>query len=276
MSEVFNFQRFWTFFKYDLKQMWRNHFKVALFLGFLPLLLYIVWVIGSLSFTRTWVAPSLPVRAVFFYVAVLIIILYQARTYGHLTDRQKGANYLMIPASVTEKFTSMMVNTLVVIPLLFGGVYLLLDGLLSLVDPGYGRAIVTGVGELVDDLKDKDLWDPAFSSRSFIRMILLTCVIGVFVSLVYYLLSGLIFKKWKILGGLLVSYGISLILTIAAGFIATGDKVKAWLETYFDGFSEEQAMHFVSKTMTVSTLLSLVILLALMTGVYYRIKTIKH
>jgi cell division protein FtsW (lipid II flippase) len=102
MSEVFNFRRFLTFFKYDLKQMWRNHFKVALFLGFLPLLLYIVWVICSLSFTREWTAPGIAVRAGFFYLAVLVIILYQARTYGHLTDRRKGANYLMIPASVTE------------------------------------------------------------------------------------------------------------------------------------------------------------------------------
>ena len=30
MSETFNFNRFVTYFKYDLKQMWRNHSRAAM------------------------------------------------------------------------------------------------------------------------------------------------------------------------------------------------------------------------------------------------------
>ena len=38
-SEVFNGQRFWTYFKYDLTQMWRNHVKAAILIGFSGLIL---------------------------------------------------------------------------------------------------------------------------------------------------------------------------------------------------------------------------------------------
>ncbi len=276
MSEVFNFRRFWTFFKYDLKQMWRNHFKVALFLGFLPLLLYIVWVICSLSFTREWTAPGIAVRAGFFYLAVLVIILYQARTYGHLTDRRKGANYLMIPASVTEKFTSMMVITLIVIPLLFAGVYFLLDGFLSLVDPHYGSSLVGGAKSLLSRFLQAEIWEDAVMPKSMPNIFFVLAVIGIFVSMVYYLLSGLVFKKWKILGGLLVNYGFSLVLTIFAGLFMTGEKVKDWLERTFNDMGEDQALQFFTNTLNWSTVASVVILVALMTAVYFRIKTIKH
>ena len=33
MNETFNFSRFWTYFKYDLKQMWRNHSKAAILIA---------------------------------------------------------------------------------------------------------------------------------------------------------------------------------------------------------------------------------------------------
>ena len=33
MNEIFDFKRFWTYFKYDLKQAWRNHSKAAIMIG---------------------------------------------------------------------------------------------------------------------------------------------------------------------------------------------------------------------------------------------------
>ena len=101
-------------------------------------------------------------------------------------------------------------------------------------------------------------------------------VTGIFVSMVYYLLSGLVFKKWKILGGLLVNYGFSLVLTIFAGLVLTGDRVKDWLERTFNDMGEDQALQFFTNTLNWSTVASVVILVALMTAVYFRIKTIKH
>ena len=276
MSEVFNFQRFWTYFKYDLKQMWRNHFKVALFLGLLPLLLYIIWVLCSLSFTRNWSAPVLEVRYVFFYLAALVIVLYQARTYGHLTDRQKGSNYLMIPASTLEKFVSMMLMTLVIIPILFVGVYLLLDGLLSLVDPHYGKTLVSGINDIIAEVWQADLAGASFGELFPRGLFIITALISFAQSLVYFLLSGLVFKKWKIIGGLMVSYGFGLVLTVVAGFVVTGEKFRSWVEMLDSGSQVDFAQSFISGSLNIGLAVSSIFLIALMIGVYYRIKTIKH
>ena len=276
MSEVFNFQRFWTFFKFDLKQMWRNHFKVAIFLGMLPLFLYIVWVLCSLALARTWSAPSIEARAIVLYLTSIVLVLYQARTYGHLTDRRKGSSYLMIPASVTEKFVSMMVMTLIVIPFLFASVYFLLDGLLSLIDSHYGKALMLGIGQLFGKVWQSDIWDVE-RMESFPKGILLfTFIISTLQSMVYFLLSGLVFKKWKILGGLLVSYGFGLILTIIAGLLVTGESFKNWAETYFNDMNPDAAMHFVKNSLVAGSVISTILLVVLMIGVYFRIKTIKH
>ena len=84
-SEVFNFSRFWNYFKYDLKQMWRNHSKPALFIGGMELLLYVVWVLLALVFTGHWTGPGLAARCTVFVIAFTVLELYQTRTYGHLT-----------------------------------------------------------------------------------------------------------------------------------------------------------------------------------------------
>jgi hypothetical protein len=170
----------------------------------------------------------------------------------------------------------MMVITLIVIPLLFAGVYFLLDGFLSLVDPHYGSSLVGGAKSLLSRFLQAEIWEDAVMPKSMPNIFFVLAVIGIFVSMVYYLLSGLVFKKWKILGGLLVNYGFSLVLTIFAGLFMNGEKVKDWLERTFNDMGEDQALQFFTNTLNWSTVASVVILVALMTAVYFRIKTIKH
>ena len=155
-SEVFNFSRFWNYFKYDLKQMWRNHSKPALFIGGMELLLYVVWVLLALVFTGHWTGPGLAARCTVFVIAFTVLELYQTRTYGHLTDPQKGSAWLMVPASTLEKFISMMLITLIVIPVLFFVAFFAIDSILALVDPTVGNSIlgmgVNGFQGLMDEL----------------------------------------------------------------------------------------------------------------------------
>ncbi len=152
MNETFNFKRFFTYFKYDLKQMWRNHAKAAILIGGSGAILYILWVLFGLVFTQQWHGAPFIARVVMLVVAFAILEIYQARTYGLLTDKKAGSNWLMIPASKTEKFVSMLLVTLVVIPILFFAVYLVLDGFLSLVDPTFGQSIANAAIHVADDL----------------------------------------------------------------------------------------------------------------------------
>ena len=116
-SEVFNGQRFWTYFKYDFTQMWRNHVKAAIVIGFSGLILYILGIAFNAVFRNVWEAPTFVARTVVFLLAAFSLELYQTRTYGYLTEKKAGQSWLMVPASHLEKFVSMMIITIIVISL---------------------------------------------------------------------------------------------------------------------------------------------------------------
>ena len=90
-SEVFNGSRFWTYFKYDFTQMWRNHVKASILIGFSGLILYILGIAFNAVFRNVWEAPTFVARTIVFMLAVFALELYQTRTYGYLTNRKKGA-----------------------------------------------------------------------------------------------------------------------------------------------------------------------------------------
>ena len=141
-SEVFNGQRFWSYFKYDFTQMWRNHVKAAIGIGLSGLILYVITVGFNLIFGNGWQGPGLAARLVVFIVAFTALELYQTRTYGYLTDKRKGSAWLMNPASTFEKWLSMMLMTILVLPFLFLGVYFVSDLLVAAFDPTTGESIL--------------------------------------------------------------------------------------------------------------------------------------
>ena len=76
-NEVFNGSRFWTYFKYDLMQMWRNHVKAAILIGFSGLILYVLGISFNALIDKVWQAPSFSARAVVFMIALFALELYQ-------------------------------------------------------------------------------------------------------------------------------------------------------------------------------------------------------
>ena len=144
-SEIFNGQRFWTYFKYDITQMWRNHVKACIAIGLAGIILYMLYVILSLLLGNGWSGPGLIPRLVVFIIAGTALELYQTRTYGYLTDKRKGSAWLMTPASTFEKWLSMMLMTLIILPGLLMIVYLFTDLLISAIDPTVGQSIITSV-----------------------------------------------------------------------------------------------------------------------------------
>ena len=262
MNQKFCFQRFWTYFKYDVVQMWRNHGKAALILGGAGVLLYVVHVLGSLVFPdHVWLAPGLEARKACHGLAWMLFIFFQARTYGFLTEKRAGSAWLMLPASAAEKTLSMLLMTVLVLPVAFEFVYLGSDALLCLLDP-------TASGTLLPySLYPAEVMDEIQGSvvlPFFIWGILCNAV-----SMTYFLLSGLLFKKWKIVGGISVLLGLMILLT----FLLVALSESHFIHIEFNGDTTEWE---VSRILWIASAVTALVWAGLAWGVYRRVKTIKH
>jgi len=271
MNNTFNFSRFFTYFKYDLTQMWRNHSRAAILIGGLSAILYILWVLFSLVFTQTWTSPVSSVRFIVLLVAFAILELYTALTYGHLTDKKAGSNWLMIPASRAEKFVSMVLISVVVIPVMFGVVYFAIDGFLSLVDPTYGKALITSLSgayseyyNLFAKLSESEIENLPITFGGT----LFATIVGAIGNFLYFLLCGTVFKKNKIVMSIVVLMGVSILMSTVLGLLAP--KLAAL------NLIEDQLIELVPKILNWSLALAVVVDLALGWGVWRRIKTLQH
>ena len=276
MNESFNFSRFWTYFKYDLKQMWRNHSKAAILIGGACAIFYVLWLLFSLVFAQQWTTPPIAARVVVLILAFAILELYQVRTYGYVTEKKAGSSWLMIPASRTEKFVSMLLVTIIVIPFLFFAVFFLIDGFLSLVDPTYGTALISGAygtyKGLITGLSELGGSSPIELNAA---NLIFPTIISIFCNFLYFLLCGICFKKNKLVGAIAILFGLSLLLSLLTGLVVphfiTGD-------TFFNiNMNDEMEIaKFATKMMNISVALTCVITVGLAWGVWHRIRTIQH
>lgn len=272
VNETFSAKRFGQYFLFDLKQLWHNNGKAAIALGFISVICYIVWVVFSLIFTGEWHAPNLPARLVFFVLGSVILLFYQTRTYGYLTEKKAGQSWLMVPASTLEKYVSMMIVTILVIPVAYVISYLSLDGIIGLVDKTAGGPIVTTVMDKVDFIFST-LSEQGYQYR--ISTFAFPMVIQFIHNLLYFLLCGLCFKKWKILGAL----GINMLISMVMTPIFTPFVYKYWTPviTANDYDVDPAAIsELVNQFMGYAIALNLLLLLGIAAGIYYRLKTLKH
>ena len=273
MNEIFNFKRFWTYFKYDLKQMWRNHSKAAIMIGGASAIFYVIWVLCSLVFTQHWSSPLIYARVAVFTIAFAILELYMVRAYGYLTEKKAGSAWLMIPASKTEKFVSMILVVCIVIPLLFFVSYLTIDGILALVDPTYGQALIAGgVGAYSKMLQGISALSNELPITFTPGSIIFMLIISLFCNFLYFHLCGICFKKNKLVGAIAILFGLSLVLSLLTGILVPR------FVTNIDclNMDDTQAAHWVVGMMNASVIITCLITVGLGWGVWRRIKTIQH
>lgn len=275
-SEVFNGSRFWAYFKYDFRQMWRNHVKASIGIGLSGLILYVLAVLMNLILHGSWQAPSLPARLVIFALAFTALELYQTRTYGYLTDPRKGAAWLLLPASGFEKWLSMLIMTLIVIPIFFLVAALGVDGLLSIADPTYGQPLVTSFTDAFNQLQGKLVEANATYETTWSTGVLAgPALAGFVVNFLFFLYCGIRFKRFKILSafGILFLFGIASSILFSAIF-SSGymTSMEMMVEDSDLATAEALIRRFVYWTTIASW--GLAALLAFLT--YRRIKTLKH
>lgn len=262
-NEVFNGRRFGAWFKYDLKQMWRNQMKAALGIGLSGLILYALVVSFFLVVQHTWQGPSEESRILLFIFALLVLELRQTRTYGFLTEKSKGSAWLMAPASALEKWTGMMLMTLIVIPVLFFVAFFGIDWLLCTVDHTMGESLLASMAGGVSKYKMMLATDESIIGPGSIIWLLIATFC---VNFLYFLLCGVVFKKHKIIWGLAIMFVVSMVFSlIGQGAI----DIEAGSREMLAGSAP---VELVNRTAAIST----VIAACLAGGVYYRLKTIKH
>ena len=261
-NEVFNGSRFWNWFKYDTIQLWRNHMFAALGIGLAGLISYIVTVCFNLIVHGQWQGIGNDGRLFILIFACIALELYQTSTYGYLTKKQKGSAWLMAPASKLEKWTSMLINTLIVIPVLFLVVFLGVDWLLCLVDHTCGTSIISMVAGGYGKLSAEIAAGSINITMGAIWWFLIACAC---LNFLYFLLCGIVFKKHKVIWGIAVAMVASSIFAFIAG--TSGDNSN--LNIMVNNDNARAAMDWFSAGSTA-------IALCLATAIYYRIKTIKH
>lgn len=271
-SEVFSFSRFWTYFRYDLKQMWRNHARAAILIGFSVAILYVLWVTFSLIMTGHWAAPDQSVRLLTLFFALFALELYQTRTYGYLTERKAGSAWLMVPASHLEKAVSMILITVIIIPVLFILVFTLSDWLISVLDPTYGKALLTSGASVWQELMDSMVVMEEEGVQMNLVAWAVPMILSFFVNYQFFLLCGICFKKRKIIG----AFAILILLSVVSSllFSTVAPSIVEWMNV--DNMEIDQINLLINRTMNWVTAFSGVCALGLAAGIWYRIKTLQH
>lgn len=275
MNNTFNFNRFRKYFVYDLKRQWKNIGMLMLIFALFPIIFYMLYMFfaaifdGGLLKIFTGIeidGPSGGVRfGVFAVMSTIFVMLFPSRAYGEITNKAKGSEWLMLPASRLEKFASMMLISLVVIPLVYIVVYFLSDAFVCLLDKSCGDSLMSF--RINKEINSSDFIIPANGFW------ILAANIVEYVSI--FLLGGLIFKKWKVVGTVLVLFALGMVFSgLFSAFITNAD-----LEWWGDRFSLWAITHADNIDLWLNAFLNLWLLLILAicgTWSWFRIKRLQH
>lgn len=189
MNNIFEINRLGSLFQKEMKEYVHKYAASTLtiiccYLGY--------WVI-CMAFGRQAQAEE---RFYFFAFAVVwYILLLPFKLYGDVNDKKLGPNYALLPASTTEKFSSMMISSVVVYPALFTIVMLLFDGLLSVLS--FGRTF-TGTMFTAEFFS----WD---NIKNYFDILLLQSV---------FMYGNLLFRKHKISKTILGMISVNMVLVM--------------------------------------------------------------
>lgn len=269
MSNTFNINRFGKYFRYDLFNA-RNQFGLSLLiLGCLPIITFVFTELFSAVFLSEWADNVVPARVLAIVAAVLVtVITFPAKAYGKLTEKKAGSNWILLPASVFEKWLSMMIISIVVLPICLFGLLFVSDSLLALCFPAqYGSALFTREGiNLFKLMIDGD------NSLSF-------NVAGVIFfdwcnNILIFTLGAIVFKKSKAGKTILCLFLFGCIVgSIFAAIFGTAQLDNDDLVRLFRNWTINDAFRAINIFVNSCYLIMMGLV---STALYFRMKTIKH
>lgn len=268
MKRVFDFNRFVNYLRYDLNNLKTNYGLSLLLISSLPVIMYVLYLVMHVLMGgnwNTWVTTSIICSAIASFIALLFSM--PKNLYGKLTEKKEGSAWILIPASTTEKWLSMLVVILVVIPVVFLLIYGLCTGVLALVDPVY-RGVIASSG---DALK-------GFLFNSPLGMTSFTAVAATWMdwaqNVMIMTLGAICFKKAKTTKTLLCVFAFFILLSLlSAIFFHTISFDQDDLAKLVENWTAEKAQLFINVLLNV---LEGVTFAALAGGIFWRLRTIKH
>ena len=272
MNSTFDCGRFGKYLSYDLTRSWQNAGLTVLINACMPVFTFVIAEMFALVFAHHLVTVPVWAIIIAYFVSMTIVILsFPVRQYGSLTDLSAGSNWLMLPASQTEKFLSMVIITCLVVPAVWLVTIAASDGLLSLIFPNLYEKMalpfaIGGLLETFGELKGEGL-------TLFIGPIpalwLSWCS-----NILFFTLASIFFRKYKIVYGFLVIMGLSMALTMLSAAILGSKVVDSNLLIGQDiNLTPEMVSYWFNVFIAVLYVLEFSLLLG---GIWLRIKTLKH
>lgn len=265
MSNIFSASRFGKYFIYDLKKAYNNFGFGALLTIVTPIIAFVVcqifYVIFEGHFPTDAVAMKVTRFILLMFYCINILMIAPAKIYGSVTDKRFGSSFILIPASTFEKWLSMFLIAIIIVPVVTFLLFVGVDSLMCVIFPvTYGENVMYYINQVLTTLAEAN---PPLPFNIFPLM-----VIGSFSGVLVYLLGGLIFKKNKVSKTILASFAIGMVLSM---FLPLFIKFSNFdLSVYHDNYK------LATQLLSISYILYAIELTALLFGTYYRLKTIQH
>lgn len=287
--KLINFNRFGKYFVSDLKSAAASCGWSVVVLVSLEIAASLIVGFFSLLFTQghEWVSLGLAFRSTCaFAVLVGITVAAGGKCYGSITGKLSGTRFLMVPATSFEKTVSMVLVSCLIVPLVTLCGFLLMDGVLCLVDSGCGRSLLSYGTELFslkigESFNFSDITDP-------VELALANSIAGSVTRLVNpllyiddmmqvamtFLLGAIYFKKNKIAKTILVMMLFGMAMSTVLSPI-----ILAYLSHLHNIDIESLAAPLtwvLSHAALVDTLNDTLVNAALFVAIYFRVKKMQH
>ena len=292
-NDIFNFRRFGKYFTTDFKTCWANYGLSLLTISLLsPLVLYVIIVTINQIMHNTWDGPDIGLRVFAFAVAMIcMVVTMPVKCYGKITEKQYGSFWLTLPASRLEKFISMILMTCIIVPVSGALLYLGLDALICAFDHTCGQNLFAGGTELLQRMGEaKDVTlnlidesitiEDATLAQEIVRQMNnpWMYIDEIFCFTLPFLLGAVFFKNGKTVKTFIALFAISTVTGMICSPIMTN-----WVMEMFNNLNEDPdaiLQMFNNKLfknlVLIDTVTDTVTNLALMDGLWLRIKTVKH
>ena len=292
-KDIFNFKRFGKYFVSDLKTCADNYgLSMLTTTILLPAVIYLLRVgIHALAYS-SWEGPEVGLRLFCFAFALMLIVtIMPVKCYGKLTDKQYGSFWLMVPASGLEKFLSMFIMTCLIAPLTGTALFIGMDTLMCAIDPTCGKSIIAGAKDLLNILAEMGnlkmnvgfesipLEDPEVIGRMLDNITSpWLWVDEIFGITLPFLLGAIYFKNNKIAKTCLALVGLSMALSMISAPLTAGvasDIITNSIENP-DAALNALSDKYLKNMVLIDVISDTVFNIALITGIWFRIKTLKH
>lgn len=292
-DNIFNFKRFGKYFASDLRSCASNYGLSMLLISLMGVIIYAGTVLMGVIINQTWEGPELGFRAAAFIMSMFVLIVAMPpKCYGHVTDRKAGSSWLLVPASRLEKYLSMLLMCIIVIPAISATVYLCLDAIICAADKTCGQSLfaaATGLfrkmaetrSVITSEMISGNLQDIVDEGALFSFIDQISCpwlyvddLIGIVLT---FLLGAVFFKSGKTVKTFLAIAALSTAVSIIASpvMMKWGSDMASIMETEgsVNGLFNLGIVRHVALYDTIN---DTIVNFALLLGIWFRIKTLKH